>query len=134
MIQNTARQEPRPPERMPTRRAAECSTIVAARMRLRVCIWLGVILAIAMAVRAYRLGGRSLWFDEGATLRWASLPAGEMMRQLPGRDMNPPGYYLLLHDWVLIFGRGEVGMRMLSAVAGTLAVLATFRLGAAMFC
>ncbi|MFQ6100879.1 MAG: glycosyltransferase family 39 protein [Anaerolineae bacterium] len=44
-------------------------------------------------------------------------------------DQHPPLYYLLLHFWLALFGDGEVAVRALSALLGTLTIPALYLLG-----
>src|SRR4051812_38570291 len=71
------------------------------------------ILLIGLGLRLYKSGERSLWWDEGASLKWASMPPGEMIQQSRSQDTNPPAYHLILHYWTGVFGNSEVAMRML---------------------
>src|SRR5438132_5733333 len=60
--------------------------------RLRALLPAAMVLALALALRLYRLGGRSLWRDEGASIRDAPhIIALNRMRPL---------YYLLLDGWM----------------------------------
>ncbi len=52
----------------------------------------------------------------------------EILRQT-GHDVHPPLYFQLLHFWRLLSGDSEAGLRLLSAVLGTLAVALTYSLG-----
>jgi len=52
----------------------------------------------AFALRLWRLGGESLWYDETVSVALAQLPAAELVARTAG-DIHPPGYYLLLHLW-----------------------------------
>ncbi len=90
------------------------------------------LLALALALRFYRLDGQSLWADEGTSVALALRSLPQIARDA-ARDIHPPLYYLLLHFWVRILGTSEVAVRSFSALLGTLLVLATYRLGTQLF-
>lgn len=52
-------------------------------------------------MRAWNLGGSSLWYDETVSVALAQMPAAQMVAHTAG-DIHPPGYYLLLHLWQLL--------------------------------
>jgi mannosyltransferase len=61
------------------------------------------------------------WNDEGISVGIASQP----LIRIPGllrQDSAPPAYYLLLHCWMSLFGRGPAGTHLLSLVAAVAAV------------
>ena len=67
---------------------------------------------------AFRLHTRSeLWLDEALSANIARLPVGDMLRQLK-HDGHPPLFYLLLHGWMEIFGKGDDATRSLSGIFG----------------
>ena len=53
---------------------------------------------VAFAVRLYRLGAESLWYDETVSVYLSRLPLRAMFAHTAG-DIHPPGYYALLHAW-----------------------------------
>ena len=63
---------------------------------------------LSVAVRS------DLWLDEALTVNIAKLPLGDLPSALK-RDGAPPAYYVLLHLWMEVFGRGDVAVRGLSA-------------------
>jgi len=83
--------------------------------------------ALALAVRLYRLGSESLWYDEAVSAYLAELPIGEMVAHT-SLDIHPPGYYLLLHLWTAVAGQSEFALAFLSLAAGVIAVAAIRRL------
>ena len=80
---------------------------------------LAAIVLLGALLRFATLAVQSLWFDEAATWELTQLPFVEMLRALPSRESNPPLFYVL--EWVATraLGDGEVGLRALSALAGT---------------
>src|SRR5438445_2357340 len=87
-------------------------------------VWLLAVIILTIAAEARFLGltDRSLWFDEahsvfvtqGSFLRLVALVAQD--------DTHPPLYYVLLKEWIALFGPGEIAVRSLSAVCGFLKV------------
>jgi 4-amino-4-deoxy-L-arabinose transferase-like glycosyltransferase len=59
------------------------------------------ILLAAFALRLYRLGGDSLWYDETFSAYLARQAVPDLIAHT-GRDIHPPGYYLILHAWQLL--------------------------------
>jgi 4-amino-4-deoxy-L-arabinose transferase-like glycosyltransferase len=76
----------------------------------------GITLAGAL-LRFATLDAQSFWLDEGLTVQHVNSSFGEML-ELEG-ESNPPLYYVLAWLWAHPFGSGEVGLRSLSALAGT---------------
>jgi hypothetical protein len=82
-----------------------------------------VIAAVAFGVtmRWWKLGGTSLWFDEGYTAWVVSLPPAKIIEAIRF-DTAPPLYYLLLKPWVMLVGTSEAAMRFPSAACATAAL------------
>jgi hypothetical protein len=94
---------------------------------LSVPAWLPVLAgagaaAAGIALRFASLGTNSIWFDEGYTAWAIDHPVRQIIRII-GVDTAPPLYYILLHGWTAVFGRSEAGMRSMSALMGSIAVL-----------
>ena len=87
---------------------------------------------LAAALRLYRIGHQSLWFDEAYTVMLVKLPLARMLSTIPKTESTPYVYYILAWVWTHIFGRGAADLRALSALFGTavvpVAYLATERL------
>lgn len=99
-----------------------------------------VLLLSAFALRLFNLGGKSLWSDEGLTLRRAEQPLDLVFRNVnvipvgpnyqDGRelevvdtpDLHPPLYFLLMHVWIRLAGTSEFALRFPSVVGGILAL------------
>ena len=89
--------------------------------------WLALALTLlAAGMRFYRLGQKSIWWDEGFSVFMARLPLAEMAAAT-AHDTHPPGYYALLHLWRLAAGNSEVSVRLLSALAGVLVAPLAYR-------
>ncbi len=83
-------------------------------------LWVVLLTLCAAAVRAYRLAGPVLRWDEGWSLAHASLPWLDLW-QVAAADRHPPLYIALLKLWVG-GGRSAWSIRYLSLLMGTLAV------------
>lgn len=98
------------------------------------------LLLVAFGVRFFQLAAQSLWEDEIFSAIQATLPVAEMLRWTAG-DIHPPGYYLLMGGLARLFGWLDWPPSLVtdwlwrcpSALAGTLAVAVTYRLGADWF-
>src|SRR5512143_803899 len=55
-----------------------------------------------------------LWWDEGGSIYQAQLSPAGLVRLVAETDDHPPGYYLLLHGWMVLFGTSPFGTRLLS--------------------
>jgi hypothetical protein len=79
------------------------------------------------ALRLYRLGAESLWYDEAVSVWLAQKPIAAMVAHTAG-DIHPPGYYLLLHLWQIASApspaRGLEYLYGWVSVAGGIAMLA----------
>lgn len=90
-------------------------SVVAAYPALVLCM------VMAAAPRFYRLDAPALDNPEAFSWRLIQYPAGELIARTAG-DVHPPGYYLLLKAWTLLFGDGAGAIRAFSATAGVAAV------------
>ncbi len=88
-----------------------------------------LLLWLAFALRVWRLGAQSLWYDEGySAYLGAHLPLDRAL-DLTARDVVPPLYYLLLRLWVPLVGMSEYALRLLSVLFGVVAVALMGRIG-----
>ncbi len=93
---------------------------------------LAAILALAAALRFFRLGGQSLWNDEGTSVALAGRSL-DLITQGAAADIHPPLYHYLLHYWLAAFGNGEVAARSLSVLFGVALVGLMFLMGRRLF-
>jgi uncharacterized membrane protein len=101
------------------------------KMRLRQ--WtLVLVLLLAFALRVYRLGAESLWYDETVSMHLAGESVPALVAHTAG-DIHPPGYYLLLHAWIRLAGSSEFAAAFLSLFFGLLLVPLAHRLSAQVF-
>ena len=80
------------------------------------------IMLLAIALRAYRLGYQSLWFDEILTFHSSNSPILEIITQPSVNTNIPPLYYLVVHA-MLGIGNQDVLLRLPSLVFGFLSIL-----------
>ena len=71
----------------------------------------------------------SYWWDEGWSLRYASLPVAQMIGEASRQDSNSPLYYALLHFWVRAFGDSESTTRLLSALLSAASIPLVYAVG-----
>jgi len=88
--------------------------------------------ALATALRFYRIGAQSLWYDEGISAHQVTRSFADVARAA-ALDTHPPLYYWLLKIWGGTFGQTELGLRSLSAVLGVAAVGLTWLIGRRLF-
>ncbi len=118
----------------------------------RVWTFLLLLVALSFAIRTHDLGAKSLWSDEGLTLRRAEQSLGlifENVNLIPvdpdyqdgstrgsfvrTPDLHPPLYFLLMHVWLPLAGRSEFALRFPSVFAATLSVALLYVVGGALF-
>lgn len=86
---------------------------------------LRAILGITVVGALLRFGTldlQSFWADEAVTVELIRMPLAPMLDAIPDSESAPPFYYMLAWLWSRVFGSGEVGLRSLSALAGTAAI------------
>lgn len=80
-----------------------------------------VIVLVGFALRLFRLGADSLWYDETVSVLLARSDVAELLRHTAG-DIHPPFYYLLLHVWGRFAGWSEFAAAFLSLGFGVLLI------------
>jgi mannosyltransferase len=83
---------------------------------------LGGIALVGAALRFSTLDVQSFWLDEAFTVTLVKDDLGGMLDGVADTESTPPLYYLLAWLWSKLFGAGEVGLRSLSALLGTLTI------------
>jgi len=93
--------------------------------------WLLAILIVAVALRAWKLDAKSLWYDEVVSMRLAEAPNPPAMLDVLGRidGTRAPLHPLLLHAWMMVFGDGSFAARAFSAALGCGTVILVYLLG-----
>jgi mannosyltransferase len=89
-------------------------------------VLLAGILGVAAIARFGTLGLQSYWSDEAVTVGLVHRSLGHMLSALPNSERTPPVYYVLAWLWSRVFGTSEVGLRSLSALAGSGVVLLAY--------
>jgi mannosyltransferase len=85
---------------------------------------------LAALLRLATLGVQSFSDDEQFTVWLIRLPFGDMVTTVPKTEATPHLYYVLAWLCAQLFGTGEVGVRILPALLGTLTVPVVYRAGA----
>src|SRR5205823_4413733 len=81
------------------------------------------IVALAAGLRFATLGLQSYRYDEAVTaLRVIHPSLFSTFSAVPHSESSPPLYYVAAWFWSRAFGTGEVGLRSLSAIAGTASI------------
>ena len=102
----------------------------ARSRRLAVFAWVAALAAAGAAIRFLPLGVQSFHHDEVITvMRVIPGSFGHMLHEVRVSESNPPLYYALAWGWTKVFGSGEVGIRSLSALLGTLTVPLGYPIG-----
>ena len=92
--------------------------------------WLIVgLVGLGAVLRFATLGAQSYWFDEAQAAHEFHLSFGSMLSAMVAKETNPPLYFVLGWLWAQVFGTGEVGLRALSALAGTAAIAVAYLCG-----
>lgn len=100
----------------------------------RTFVWVLIIglVLVSAGLRFCMIGAKDIWLDEANTVSIASSDAGAMIAKLK-LDSSPPLYYLILHYWMMLFGRSETAIRSLSAVFGIALVAAVYAVARRLF-
>lgn len=94
-------------------------------MNWRLLLLLGGALALRLAIAPLP----SYWVDEAFTIHLLGQDLGGMLGQVAETESTPPLYYALAWLWSQVSGIGELGLRSLSALAGTATVGLAWMLG-----
>lgn len=88
---------------------------------------LSVIVVLGAALRFATIDLQSYRYDEAVTVARVLHPSlFDTFSAVPRSESTPPLYYLVAWFWSQPFGTGEVGMRSLSALAGTASILVVY--------
>jgi hypothetical protein len=91
----------------------------------------GLLVIYALALQG--IGRESLWNDEAWTA-WAVQPRDPRVTlERVRRDIHPPFYFLAMQGWTLAAGNSEAALRLPSAWAALVSVVATYALGRRLF-
>ncbi|MDX6696651.1 MAG: mannosyltransferase [Solirubrobacteraceae bacterium] len=89
----------------------------------------GGLVVAGAALRLATLDAQSLWYDEAGTLSVLRPGLGATFSAVRDQEATPPLYFALLWVWSKVFGQGEVGLRSLSALAGTATIPVAYWIG-----
>ncbi|MGH3109800.1 MAG: glycosyltransferase family 39 protein, partial [Gaiellaceae bacterium] len=95
--------------------------------------WLAAVAAVTVLAALLRfptLDRQSFWSDEAITVLLTRMSFTDLLTTIGDTESTPPLYYVLAWIWAKVFGYGEIGLRSLSALAGTATVPVTFLAGA----
>jgi mannosyltransferase len=106
------------------------SAVSADRATIRrIAPALALVCVAGAVLRFATLDLQSLWYDEAVTAQLLRMNLSGLLHAIPGSESSPPLYYLLAWMWTHVFGTGEVGLRSLSALAGTATIPVVWALG-----
>ena len=94
---------------------------------------LAAVLVLATGLALYRLGDKSMWFDESVSWFIARMSTADFFHTLRYDEANMPLYYAALRGWIALFGNSETWVRMLSAVCGIGTIATIYALGRRLF-
>ncbi len=89
---------------------------------------IAAILLLAFALRLYRLGYQSIWYDEGVSIHLAQKSLAALTAHTAG-DIHPPLYYYLLYSWIKATGSSEFAVAFFSLFFGLLVIPLVYRIG-----
>ena len=87
-----------------------------------------LLLLLAFALRAHRLGDASIWWDEGLAV-WAARQSLAATTLWTAGDVHPPLFFWFLWPWLRLVGETEFALRFLLVLFGLLAAALGFSLG-----
>jgi mannosyltransferase len=93
----------------------------------------GPVLALTLlgaVLRFPTLDKQSFWLDELVTASLLDRSLGDVLGEIPRTEATPYLYYVVAWLWSSVFGLGEVGLRSLSALAGTATIPVAYGAGA----
>ena len=88
--------------------------------------------AFGAVLRFATLDRQSFWLDELVTVSLLDRGLGDVLAEIPRSEATPFVYYVVAWAWSSILGLGEVGIRSLSALAGTATIPVAYAAGAAL--
>jgi mannosyltransferase len=94
------------------------------------CVAVPAVLALVAGL--WDLGGPPVWRDEAATVSAVTRTPAQLAHLLSGVDAVHGLYYAVMHVVAVVFGTGEVALRLPSVLAGVLAAAGVGALGRAL--
>ncbi len=90
-------------------------------------VGLAAIVLLGAGLRFATLGLQSYRYDEAVTaIRVLHPSLFDTLSTVPNSESSPPLYYAVAWFWSRLFGVGEVGLRSLSALAGTASIVVLY--------
>lgn len=97
-------------------------------------LFLLLIVFVGFFLRVHQLDSESLWVDEAFALKHAQqATVSEVITSVKSIEGTPPGYSLLLHYWIKVFGNSVFLVRLPSVIFGVLSIILMFALGRLLF-
>jgi mannosyltransferase len=92
-------------------------------------VWASCEALVAFVLAMFRIDARSIWYDEAVSALASGSSLTELERVARTFDPNMSGYHAVLNLWQRVFGGSEAGLRSLSAVSISAAVVVVVALG-----
>lgn len=92
-----------------------------------------IILLVSFLIRIYHLGAKSIWFDEGFTIKYSHQSIVEILTTLTQGEIHPPLFFFISHYWVSLFGDSEFSIRFPAMIFGVLSVFMVFKVADLLF-
>ena len=93
-----------------------------------------VLVIFGLFLRLHDLGQESFWTDEIISLTHAEMTnIKDILWDVAVIELTPPGYFLILHYWISLFGNSEFSVRFLSAFFDTFSIILVYILGKELF-
>lgn len=89
----------------------------------------GSIVLLGAALTLYRIGAKSVWYDEALSIYYATGDLGAVLTRILGRDSNGALYMAILRGWVAVVGDGEGAIRLLSAIFAVASLPLVYAIG-----
>ena len=86
-------------------------------------VLLVIVLIIAIIVRFWGLGEKSLWIDEYWSYVFSSQKTFLDSFIYMLYDLSPSTYYIILYVWIKLFGNSEIILRLPSFFAGVASII-----------
>lgn len=93
---------------------------------------LAALVVIGAGLRLYLMADKSIWLDEAFSIIISQRDLTGVLQMVVRTDTHPPLYYLLLKMW-LVFGDGEVWVRLLSTLFSLAAIPLIYKVAAELY-
>jgi mannosyltransferase len=96
--------------------SGKCFSNISQKKLLLVAL---LIMLVNLLCRGIGLAGETLYLDEASSLFRAQQPLRNII-EIYKSNQNPPGYFILLHFWILLFGVQAFAAKFLSVLFSSL--------------